>query len=108
MVYGLALNINLKVNEQMSVKDSRKLLKRLSLFGIVLCGACCFVPIATIMFGAGSMAVVNGYLESAGVLTMFIGVVFLGIKYFKKRQVRTCDVNCSCKAENGTMRTQKK
>jgi hypothetical protein len=57
--------------DETKVSLSRRLLKGLGLTGIVLCAACCFLPIAGISVGMSSIAALDGYFEFARSLLLF-------------------------------------
>ena len=79
------------------MKDSKLLFKKLGFASISLCAACCLLPIVGAMLGVGSLSLISGFLEWAGVISIAAAILFFVVFLFRNRKVHTCDVNCTCK-----------
>lgn len=81
------------------MKDSKSFSKKLGFVSIGLCAACCLFPITGAMFGLGTLTMIAGFLEWAGIISMFAAIVFFTIFLFRSRKTPACDVDCACKEE---------
>ena len=81
------------------MKDSKKLFKSLGFIGIGLCAACCLLPIVAVIFGAGALTFLTGFLEWAGIISMTAAVIFFVIYFVRSRKAPACDIDCACKDE---------
>jgi protein-S-isoprenylcysteine O-methyltransferase Ste14 len=91
--------LNLKDNELLTMKDSKKLFKKLEFIGVGLCVACCSLPIASLMLSVGTLPLIIGFLKWPGIIAMVSVVIFLGIYFFNRRKAPACKIDCACSEE---------
>lgn len=83
------------------MKTSKKLHNGLGLLGIVLCAACCALPIFGVMLGMGTLSVLSKYFEWAGIAAIILSVVFFVIYMARKKKPASgCESGCGCDTDN--------
>lgn len=80
-------------NETKKIKTA----KRLGILGIVLCGACCAIPLLPFI-GAGAAASLAFWSEKIGLACLVGAAVFFMIYLIRKRNQKTaCATDCECR-----------
>ena len=58
---------------------------------MLLCAACCLLPIAAVTFSVGALTALSACLEWAGILAVIVVVVFLRIYFSRNGKPRHID-----------------
>lgn len=60
----------------------------------LLCGLCCFVPIAGVGIGMGIVTVVGSYVPV--ILMIIFGSAFMLFLYLRQKSSQSCGIDCAC------------
>jgi hypothetical protein len=94
--------------KQRNMKASKRLHTTLGLLGIVMCAACCALPIFGVMAGMGTLSVLSKYFEWAGIAAIVLAAVFFVIYVTKKRSSAGCESGCGCSTGNSLSESKAK
>jgi hypothetical protein len=70
--------------------------KRLGFAAVALCGLCCALPLGTVLFGAGAIAVLGRWLEWGAIAALIgAGLAYVLYRVRKHRAAPACDIDCA-------------
>jgi len=70
--------------------------RRLGILGVVLCGACCAIPLLPFI-GAGMAATLAFWSEKIGLICLIGAAVFFMVYLVKRSRKKACAIDCECR-----------
>lgn len=77
------------------MNKAKKISAALGIFGVILCSACCALPLLGIV-GLGALSIPSKYFEWVGIATIVLAALLFGITIIKKSRNLSKKEDCGC------------